>query len=474
LDHPVRTLTAEQEVFFRKLSRVRDVGSFSLFALTPDLPYRRVLLQRQARGADAAEETTLRMAEISALVRVGRLREALQRVERAQRRLDGRDAVQERWRVRYCEAWVRSFAGERGRAEEILRQVGPCFRDAGRWDDAASTWLLRVHNAIVEGRLDEGVRLGEEALAYTERGGEHCTISRVANDVAACHLLMDRDAEALPLYRKTFEHALRAKDQRFYGAAVGNIAMIYYRRGWFQSAIRLFHDARSSFREHELPGREAYMLSNLATCCVWTRDKREQGLVYLEEALAINRRLQHPVGLDMEIDIALNHDRFGNRKVAGKMATRILDQPVRNFRYVPGREAWLGYLAMRYGRPDDALRCFGEALALCRRFGQDAQGAMVRYFLILLGLRHPDLAAECGRLSGLPPDDYPALEAELGAFDAESWHVYHQLSFETIEAIAQLIDRPALARWARRRSKELLQQAAEADLQRMLSRFPMD
>lgn len=472
MDHPVRTLTAEQETLFRKLARLRDVGTFSHFPLTADLPYRQVILHHQRLGASPAEETSLRLAEIAGLVRGGRLREALQRVERAMRRLDGTDAEPERWRVRYYEAFARAFAGERGASEDILRAVGPAFRDAGRYGDAASTWLLRVHNAIVEGRLDEGAELGLEALAFAERDGDHYTISRVANDTAACHLLMDRDEAALPLYRKTFEHALRAKDQRFYGAAVGNIAMVYYRRGWFQSAIRLFHDARSSFREHDLPGREAYMLGNLATCCVWTRDRREQGLVYLEEALAINRKLQHPVGLDMEIDIALNHDRFGNRKVAARMVRRLLDQPPRNFRHVPGREAWLGYLALRYDRPRDALRWFGEALAICARFGQRAQADMVRHQLTLLALRHPDHAEAAMALGGLPANDYPALEARLEAYDADAWHVYVQISLETIEAIALLIDRPALAQRARRHAKALLARAAQADLQRMLSRFP--
>jgi tetratricopeptide (TPR) repeat protein len=97
------------------------------------------------------------------------------------------------------------LAGDTGRAETVLAGALATERELYPGDEMLGQTLLAMASLRrVQGKLDEALQFGEEALAESVRaGGELSTSAAMAyENVAVIHRLAGRPERALPLFRK--------------------------------------------------------------------------------------------------------------------------------------------------------------------------------------------------------------------------------------------------------------------------------
>ncbi len=399
-------------------------------------------------------------------------RAAQLRMERAVRRTAEDGSEQQRCQVRFYEGFLAGLLGQRNKALQVMQ---PCFDRMleMQWtQDAIGAGLQVMQNHLVLGQFTEAAAIGQRGLALTEKLKEHVWAARYAIDLGACFVFQDRDEQALPVFRKALEHALRAKSDHYYAFTISNLALIFYRKGWFQSAFHLFLDARNGFQDLKEPYWEALMHCNIAMTLCWQDGKAQEGLLHLEEAHRVRKVSGQPLPDDLKLDMALVHERFGNRKRAREMVLELQADARFNQRFVPGRQAWMGYLQLQSSLFPQALATLAHAFGECRARNLVAQWSMVFILLLRLGMERPQYRDDVATILERPLDNLTWLPAFLEGLAIGYWSVYQQVVLESAIRLFVQVGDTRLAKTYQDVLAALQARSREDDIQRMLSRFP--
>ncbi len=124
-----------------------------------------------------------------------------------------------------------TLTGDFVAAHEALDRALEAFLQAGSEDGPARTGVGRAYTLQAEGRNHEAIRVGEQAVAASERLGLTGEAIRAEAVVVYGLQQIGEDDRALELYHRLLDKAWRVNDQRLMQFAYCNLAEIEWRQG---------------------------------------------------------------------------------------------------------------------------------------------------------------------------------------------------------------------------------------------------
>jgi predicted ATPase len=254
------------------------------------------------------------------------------------------------------------------------------------------------------GRQEEGIPVLEKAAELAEAAGDLLTYASALNNVAVSYFALGRFREALPWRERALEVALRLGEPGQIAFQRTGVSFVLFMLGRWTEARALAERAVQEVRAIEPSWYTLYPLTGLGTISL-AQGQREEGIAYIEEALALAERNGDLQGLFFLFFRAEQHILDGEPEIAiarlEPLVARIEasigpeDSGVLAWAYLEtGDEAKAaeilararaqaeqtgnrgklveaagisGILATRLRRWEDAARSFDEALTLARQ-----------------------------------------------------------------------------------------------------------
>jgi tetratricopeptide (TPR) repeat protein len=283
------------------------------------------------------------------------------------------------------------------------------------------------------GRQNEAMVACERAARLAEAAGDLYTAAGALNNVAVAYRQLGQYRDAVPWSERSVEIAERLGDPGEIAFSRMALAYAYHVLGRWADARALAELAVEGIRSTRSSWYTVYPLASLGNICL-SQGEREQGIAYLEEALALAARNEDLQGLFFLYGRAEQHILDGEPEVAiarlepaaARWAANIApdDSPILAWAYLEtsneeraseilqrAREqaeqrsdrsklveaaTVSGMLATRQRRWEDAAGSFDDALGLAREMETPYVEARVLY---AIGLMHnakgePSLASE--------------------------------------------------------------------------------
>ncbi len=316
---------------------------------------------------------------------------------------------------------VHYLRGDFERAQPLLEEALVLHQSTGNLKSAGRVAANIGHLHAAVSRHAEALALYEQAAALGAKAGDDAGMATAKDGVGNVLQVQGRYREAIAAFEESLRWADRAGDEQSRAITLNNLANSQLEAGNTQAALEGYLSAAQSFEKLNLPLYQAQAYANIAPILAG-QGMLDQGRVYLERALAIQRKAGNRPAEGatlLNLGALLNDAGKVAESVAAYESARAIFEGLGDRRSEALALHNLGRSHTEQERFGDAIRYLGQALAL-RVSVEDQRGALSSR--LGLGQALSD--------SGKVAEAIPLLEAGL----AES----RQLGVVELEAEARL------------------------------------
>ena len=262
-----------------------------------------------------------------------------------------------------------AFSGGLRTARRFEDAAAACRQAAGICERAGDVTgkanaLTALAAVLIETRsFGEALAVCECAKNLLNDSGEKgFAAALVRNNYGLALAHLDRDSEALPLFRRSVE-MLREIDTALLGMALNNLGVTLLKLDEAEEAVTTLSEAVSISRESGLLAFEVRALANLAAGLEDT-GQRDDALAAIQEALTRchvlgNRRLEAEILLHLD-NIQYQMGRYQQSLAAGREAAQIYTEIGDSYQRAVALRS-IGQTLRRLKRRSEAAGCFREA-----------------------------------------------------------------------------------------------------------------
>ncbi len=217
---------------------------------------------------------------------------------------------------------------------------------------------------------------------------------------------------AIDTLRQTVGLALNEGDNGAAGRHLGNLALLYYRLGKLDDALKTFHDALQYTRLEQDALTESGLLGNIGNI-LREQGRHQEALSYLQEALRIAAQAGDVRGRGIWLsNLGLVYDDLNHPQRALELHTQavVIARQLNDMRGLAARLGHLGNSHVSAGNISDAVSVFEEAVELLASLGQP------REYALRLGVLG-NLYMELGQTAHLESDAVRAFERAVVCYD---------------------------------------------------------
>jgi tetratricopeptide (TPR) repeat protein len=217
---------------------------------------------------------------------------------------------------------------------------------------------------------------------------------------------------ALDALRQTVGLALQQGDNGAAGRHMGNLALLYYRLGRADDALKAFHDALHYTRLEQDALTESGLLGNIGNI-LREQSRHQEALRYLQEALKIAAQAGDVRGRGIWLsNLGLVYDDLNQPQRALELHTQavVIARQLNDVRGLAARLGHLGNSHVSAGNISDAVSVFEEAVELLASLGQP------REYALRLGVLG-NLYTELGHSARIEADAVRAFERAVLCYD---------------------------------------------------------
>jgi class 3 adenylate cyclase/tetratricopeptide (TPR) repeat protein len=361
---------------------------------------------------------------------------------------------------------VHYLRGDYERARGALEESLALHKRTGNTKGAGSVAANLGHLNVAVSRHAEALALYEQAVALSAQAGDDAGVATAKDGIGSVLQSQGRFREAIAAYQDALAWSSRAGDDQSRAVILNNLANCQLEAGNALAALEGYLAAAELFEKLNLPLYQALAYSNVAPILVG-QGLLEQGRLYLERALAIQRKAGNRAaegGTLLNLGALLNQaDRTVDSIASYEAARRI-------FRELGDRKSEamavhnLGQGLHDAGRHAEAIAHLRQALSL-RESVQDSRGALSSRIGLGSALASSGKAAEA-----IPILEAALAEArrlEVAELEAEA-RLRLFVAFRESGRLAQAIDHLTAAMELR---DKLLSASSQARIAEMQARF---
>lgn len=308
--------------------------------------------------------------------------------------------------------------GEIERARPLLERSLALYRATGNLKSAGSVAANLGHLQAAESRHAEAIALYEQAADLSAKAGDGAGVATAKDGIGNVLQSQGRFREAIAAYRDSLAWAERAGDEQSRAVTLNNLANCELEAGNSLLALEGYLAAAELFEKLGLPLYQAQAFANIAPILV-SQGLIDQGRVYLERALAIQRKAgNRPAegGTLLNLGALLNQADKTAESIESYEAARRIFAEVGDRKSEAIALHNLGQGLADAGRHADAIGHLRQALAL-RESVKDERGALSSRIGIGSALANSGRSAEAipileAALAQARRLEVPELEAE--------------------------------------------------------------
>src|SRR5262252_4639708 len=187
-----------------------------------------------------------------------RLNDVIQRLAETRR-----DPLTRAWAAR-SQAHIDHVSGDYERAIENYRTATALFEEEGVELEVGRSLLSGIQALIFRGRYDQAQEWASKARSIFERYDDRLRLARLDSNVGNIYFRQDRPADAMARYRSALEGFEAAGSPRDIASALSNLAVCSINLGQFAGALSYYQQARDFCEKHDLANLAARADYNIA------------------------------------------------------------------------------------------------------------------------------------------------------------------------------------------------------------------